>query len=97
MRMRHSIAPAIILTIALTACSPTLVDADRNSGVVANRARVGIGIVDAEFTSFANRSRELSLERADRHCAQFDKRARITVKGDNAIQFECVYDVGEAS
>ena len=65
--------------------------------MVANRARVGIGIVDAEFTSFANRSRELSLERADRHCAQFDKRAHITVKGDNAIQFECVYGVGKGS
>ena len=61
------------------------------------RARVGIGIVGAEFTSFANQSRELSLERADRHCAQFDKRARITVKGDNAIQFECVYGVGKES
>ena len=97
MRMRHSIAPAIILTIALTACSPTLVDADRNGGVVENRVRVGIGIVGAEFTSFANQSRELSLERADRHCAQFDKRARITVKGDNAIQFECVYGVGKGS
>ena len=97
MRMRHSIAPAIILTIALTACSPTLVDADRNGGVVENRARVGIGIVGAEFTSFANRSRELSLERADRHCAKVDKRARITVKGDNAIQSECVYGVGKES
>jgi len=95
--MRHSIAPAIISTIALTACSPTLVDADRNGGVVENRARVGIGIVGAEFTSFANRSRELSLERADRHCTQFDKRARITVKSDNAIQFECVYAVGKES
>ena len=97
MRMKHSIAPAIILTIALTACSPTLVDADSDGGVVENRARVGIGIVGAEFTSFANRSRELSLERTDRHCAQFDKRARITVKGDNAIQFECVYGVGKES
>ena len=95
--MKHSIAPAIILTIALTACSPTLVDADSDGGVVENRARVGIGIVGAEFTSFANRSRELSLERTDRHCAQFDKRARITVKGDNAIQFECVYGVGKES
>ncbi len=95
--MRHLIAPAIILTIALTACSPTLVDADRNGGVVENRMWIGIGIVGAEFTSFANRSRELSLERADRHCAQFDKLARITVKGDNAIQFECVYGVGKAS
>ena len=97
MRMRHTIAPAIILAIALTACSPTLVDAGRNDGVVENRARVGVGIVGAEFTSFANRSRELSLERADSHCAQFDKRARITVKGDNAIQFECVYGVEKAS
>ena len=97
MRMRHSIAPAIILTIALTACSPTLVDADRNGGVVENRARAGIGIVGAEFTSFANRLREVSLERADRHCAQNDKRARITVKGNNAIQFECVDGVGQGS
>ncbi len=97
MRMRHSIAPAIILTIALTACSPSLVDADRNGGGVENRVRVGIGIVGAEFTSFANRSRELSLERADRHCAQFDKRARITVKGDNAIQFKCVNGVWKGS
>ena len=97
MRMRHSIAPATILTIALTACSPTLVDADRNGGVVENGARVGVGIVGAEFTNFANRSREFSLERADRHCAQFHKRARITVKGDNTIQFECVYGVGKES
>ena len=96
MRMRHSIAPAIILTIALTACSPTLIDADRNGGVMENRARVGIGIVGAEFTSLPT-DRANSLERADRHCAQFDKRARITVKGDNAIQFECVYGVGKGS
>ena len=95
--MRHLIASAIILTIALTACSPTLVDADRNGGVVENRMRIGIGIVGAEFTNFANRSRQLSPEPADRHCAQFDKRARITVKGDNAIQFECVYGVEKAS
>ncbi|MEC9184372.1 MAG: hypothetical protein VX930_08840, partial [Pseudomonadota bacterium] len=61
--MRHSIAPAIIPTIALTACSPTLIDADRNGGVMENRVRVGIGIVGAEFTSFADRSRKLSLER----------------------------------
>ena len=97
MRMKHSIAPAIILTIALTACSPTLVDADSDGGVVENRVLVGIGIVGAEVTSFADRSRELSLERADRHCAHFDKRAHITVKGDNAIQFECVYGVGKGS
>ena len=43
-----------------------------------------------EFERFAKRSHEISLEKTDRHCVQFDKRARIIVKGDNAFQFECV-------
>jgi len=97
MRIRLPIAPMVIVATALTACAPTLVDADRNGGVVENRTRIGIGIVGAEFTSFADRARERSLEMADRHCAQFDKRARMAVKGDNAIQFECVADVGKGS
>ena len=84
------VACAATALLLVSACAPTIVGGNSEGGVVKNQSRLGIGIVGVEFDSFAKRSRAVSLEKADRHCAQFDKRARIIVKGDNAFQFECV-------
>ena len=81
---------AAMALLKVSACRPTIVDGNFNGGIVESQSRLNIGFVDVEFERFAKRSQEISLEKADRHCAQFDKRARIIVKGDNAFQFECV-------
>lgn len=75
--------------VMVSACAPTVVDGNGAGGVVKSPSRLNVGFVGFEFTSAANRARELSLKKADRHCAQFDKRARIIAKGNNAFQFEC--------
>lgn len=84
------VTSAAMALLLVSACAPAIVDGNAKGGVVESKSRLGIGIVGVEFDSFAKRSRALSLEKADRHCAQFDKRARIIVKGDNSFQFECV-------
>ena len=81
---------AAMALLKVSACRPTTVDGNFNGGIVESQSRLGIRFVGVEFERFAKCSQEISLEKADRHCAQFDKRARIIVKGDNAFQFECV-------
>ena len=81
---------AAMALLKVSACRPTIVDGNFNGGIVKSQSRLGIRFVGVEFERFAKRSQEISLEKADRHCAQFDKRARIIVKGDYAFQFECV-------
>ena len=81
---------AAMALLMVSACRPTIVDGNSKGGIVESQSRLNIGFVGVEFESFAKRSQEITLEKADRHCAQFDKRARIIVKGDNAFQFECV-------
>ena len=80
---------AAMALLKVSACRPTIVDGNFNGGIVKSQSRLGIRFVGVEFERFAKRSQEISLEKADRHCAQFDKRARIIVKEDNAFQFEC--------
>ena len=81
---------AAMALLLVSACTQALLDDNSKGGIVESQSRLNIGFVDVEFERFAKRSQKISLEKADRHCAQFDKRARIIVKGDNAFQFECV-------
>jgi len=81
---------AAIALLLVSACTQALVDGNSKGGIVESQPRLNIGFVGVEFERFAKRSQEISLEKADRHCAQFNKRARIIVKGDYAFQFECV-------
>ena len=80
---------AAMALLLISGCTPTIVNGDAKGGIVESQSRLNIGFVGVEFEIFAKRSQEITLEKADRHCAQFDKRARIIVKGDNAFQFEC--------
>jgi hypothetical protein len=72
-----------------SACTPTILDGNSKGGIDESQSRLNIEFVGVEFKSFAKRSQEITLDKSDRHCAQFDKRARIIVKGDNAFQFGC--------
>ena len=81
---------AAMALLLVSACTQALLDDNSKGEIVESQSRLNIGFVDVEFERFAKRSQKISLEKADRHCAQFDKRARIIVKGDNAFQFECV-------
>jgi hypothetical protein len=74
----------------VSACRPTIVEGNFNGGIVESQSRLGIRFGGVEFERFAKRSQEISLEKTDRHCAQFDKRAWMIIKGDNAFQIECV-------
>lgn len=78
---------ALLLSVA---CAPTVVGGDAKGGVVENRSGLGVGIVGVEIGTFSERARQAGLEQADRHCAQFGKRARIVVRNNAAQQFECV-------
>ena len=80
---------AAMALLKVSACRPTTVDGNFNGGIVESQSRLNIGFVGVEFESFAKRAQEITLDKADRHCAQFDKRARIIVKGDDEFQFEC--------
>ena len=91
MNFKPQILPcAAMALLMVSACRPTIVDGNSKGGIVESQSRLNIGFVGVEFERFAKRSQAISLEKADRHCGQFDKRARIIVKGDNAFQFECV-------
>jgi hypothetical protein len=81
---------AVVVAALVAGCAPALVEGNASGGIVENKSSLGIGLVGVEVGTFSERARQASLERADRHCAQFGKRARIVVKGDNALQFECV-------
>lgn len=93
----NMIGSLAIAAAVLTACAPTLVDGTRDGGIVETRSQLGVGFVGFEVTSFAKRAQALSLERADRHCARFDKRARIVEKGANAFRFECIGNGGKGT
>ena len=81
---------AAMALLLVSACTPTILDGNSKGGIVESQSRLNIGFVGVEFERFAKRSQEISLEKADRHCAQFDKRAWMIIKGDNAFQIECV-------
>jgi len=81
---------ATMALLLVSACTPTIVDGNSRGGIVESQSRLNIGFVGVEFESFAKRSQKIYLEKADRHCTQFDKRARIIVKGDYTFQFECI-------
>lgn len=79
----------LTLLVALAACEQAVVEGDSEGIVIQNRSSLGIGVVGAEFGRFTERTRELSLEKADRHCARFGKRARLVARNHNAYQYEC--------
>ena len=88
----YRIAALCLAGLAAVSCAPTLIDADEKGGVVESRSSLPIGIVGVEIGTLSERQRQIALERADQHCARFGKHARIVIRGDNAMQFECVGD-----
>ena len=81
-----------ITAITLSACSQAVVEGNADGVVIENRSSLGIGFVGAELGSFSERARELALEKADRHCARYGKRARLVARNHDLLQYDCFPD-----